>query len=727
MKLIDLGMAIDRSTWGSPRAAVAEFHGTPAFMSPEQAAADVDNDGEWSDVFAIGAVLYWMMTGRAPFAAETQQVALERAKSGAIDRRTILKLPAYPKSLKKACLHALEAAPQNRFASVRELGDSFQVKGRSGAPRTIVAALVVALAAAVWQINKPVGQVTPDTDQASVLEPGDAASLPPVSDLTPEPDEKDLPETERIAGPPTPVTPRSTSPKPDNSPSDPPSPPLDKSLFRVSLKSALRYQEPFGSRVSGGKDQGVLVVERNDDEAVVPGRIEYRIDYLPWRPLPRGDDPAHFRAFLNSDEASKRGPITLRFVGDSGQPIPGVGGPLSYSRNVAADIKKENDRFVEGLFRNAVTARCMDHAGAGWVIDEDYSERYSPVVRDLLYTDDESKPMRSVARQIATLIGARGPNDGSRPSYTLKQGFALVSRDIRYSPNLWVKLELRNNKTTEPMLYTRAKVAVRKYEEQATAWFDWLGPEHEAAVFRGGQLTLTGIQNALPRLTHLVLVGEYHGGTGGSEGTLSSDDTSAPRRESSPLTLDVSRLNGKTTFLLPPIWSSVTIRGRLGNRKMTRGLNIRNEGVSCGVALKPVASSSESCAVEAYLFIAHDQLPVEDLSILKHLADADKLPPKTARDCLATRLKLKAMLPPGAARADFYSNRRFERPLATPSAGTLYVQYTNGTGDVLGDTTYRITPELFQEWVEHGRSHFLTPSSVAPDRQAESSPIKPGA
>ncbi|QDS99321.1 serine/threonine-protein kinase [Adhaeretor mobilis] len=717
VKLIDLGMAIDRSSWGSSRAAITEFHGTPAFMSPEQATADGKQDGELSDLFSIGAVLYWMMTGRPPCAAETQQSSLERSQSGLIDRRGVLRLSSYPKALKKTCLRALEASPQERFASVGELANSLQAKRRSKTSQMTMAALGVALAVGLWQFSEPIGESPPDTDQAADIKRGEAASDPGVPDLTPEADERGSSDREEIAEPPVPErkpeTPRPATPGPDDDPGHSPASPPDESLFSVKLKSALRYQEPFGSRSSSGKDQGVLLVQLRDDKTQLPGRIEYRVDDLPWKTLRRGDDRVGFRAFLNADEASKRGPIFLRFVDDTGQPVAGVSGPLSYSYNVARDIKKENDRFVEGLFRNAATGRCMDHTGAGWVIDAEYSERYSTAVRDLLYTNDESKPMRSVARQIAVLIGARGPKDGSRPSYTLKQAFALVSSDVRSSPNLWVKLELRNDKTTEPTLYTRAKVAVRKYEEQATAWFEWLGPEDEAAVFRAGQLSLNGIQNALPRLTHLVIVGEYHGGTSKSEGTLTSNDPSAPWRQSSPMTFDVSKLNGKTTFRLPPIWSSVTIRGRLGNGKTTPGLNIRNHGVSCGVALKPVASSSESCAVEAYLFVAHDQLPVKDLSILRHLPDAGQLPAKAARDCLATRLKLKAMLPPGAWRADFYTDREFEHPLSATSPGMVYVQYTNRAGDVLGDTTYRISPSLFEEWVEHGLGHFHLPGISA--------------
>lgn len=727
VKLIDLGMAIDRSSWGAPRAAVSEFHGSPAFMSPEQAAADSENDGELSDIFSIGATLYWMMTGHPPFAAETPQASLERAKSGAISPREILRLQGYPKSMKRACLRALASSPRERFASAGELEQSLRLRGRPRARLAAFAILSLGLAAGLWLFNKPPREATPDLDQAAALNQDEATSDLLLPDLAPKTEEPAAAEPIILsdAPDPPPHSPPSSNDDADDDPVLSSRTPLDERSFRVSLKSAFRYQEPFGGRLSSAKVLGVLVVQPRVERADVPGKVQYRIADLPWRTTQWDEGHAGFIAFLDKDEASKRGPIGLRLVDDSGAPIAAANDPLSYSYNVAADLKRENERFVESLLKSAASARCMDSTSAGWAVDEEFSKRHSFVMRDMWYTDDESKPMRSVARQIAALIGASDPGDGSRPSYTLKQAFALVSGDVRSSPNLWVKLELKNGKTTEPTLYTSAKVAVRKYEEQATAWFDWLGPEHEAAVFVGDQLSLTGIQNALPRLTHLLLQGEYYGYTETDKQSLSSNGSSSQRKQASLLRLDVSKLNGKTTFRLPPIWSSVTIRGRLGNGKTTPGFIARNEGVSCGVALQPVAFSSEPCAIEAYLFVSHGELPIEDLSILKHLPDADKLPPKTAEDCLATRLKLKAMLPPGAARADFYSDPAFRRPLAAPAPGMLYVQYTGQSGEVLGDSTYRIEPALFQEWVEHGRGHFFDLSSLRADAEAESTQAKP--
>jgi serine/threonine protein kinase len=60
--------------------------GTPAFMSPEQARGDLDALGPPSDVYSLGATLYFILTGKPPFAGDLRET-LERCSTVASSGR----------------------------------------------------------------------------------------------------------------------------------------------------------------------------------------------------------------------------------------------------------------------------------------------------------------------------------------------------------------------------------------------------------------------------------------------------------------------------------------------------------------------------------------------------------------------------------------------------------------------------------------------------------------
>ena len=65
-RVLDFGLAklFDPSI---RREAPAALAGTPAYMSPEQAAGEIDEIGPWTDVYALGIILFELLAGRRPY------------------------------------------------------------------------------------------------------------------------------------------------------------------------------------------------------------------------------------------------------------------------------------------------------------------------------------------------------------------------------------------------------------------------------------------------------------------------------------------------------------------------------------------------------------------------------------------------------------------------------------------------------------------------------------
>ena len=114
--LTDFGLArpvqIDNGT-----ADVASLSGTPAYMSPEQVRGEPVTAA--SDIYALGVVLYQMLTGRLPFGGPLPQLA-SRILHDKPTRPRVFRSEVDP-VLESICLKAIERQPEDRFRSAREL------------------------------------------------------------------------------------------------------------------------------------------------------------------------------------------------------------------------------------------------------------------------------------------------------------------------------------------------------------------------------------------------------------------------------------------------------------------------------------------------------------------------------------------------------------------------------------------------------------------------------
>lgn len=124
LKIADFSLA--RSFTGDSAATISTARvGTPSYMAPEQALGKPEAFCPPVDIYALGAILYEMLTGRPPFRAET---------SAETQRQVVTEEPAppsrlnakVPRDLENVCLKCLNKDPQRRYPSAEALKEDLQ-------------------------------------------------------------------------------------------------------------------------------------------------------------------------------------------------------------------------------------------------------------------------------------------------------------------------------------------------------------------------------------------------------------------------------------------------------------------------------------------------------------------------------------------------------------------------------------------------------------------------
>lgn len=121
--VVDFGLA-GRFDPSDPKSMTATIMGTPAYMAPEQARSPSQVTTS-ADVYGLGAILYQLLTGKAPFYSESPMAVLEQVIHQQPQRPMLLN-PAIPRDLETICLKCLEKDPAQRYESAAALAQELE-------------------------------------------------------------------------------------------------------------------------------------------------------------------------------------------------------------------------------------------------------------------------------------------------------------------------------------------------------------------------------------------------------------------------------------------------------------------------------------------------------------------------------------------------------------------------------------------------------------------------
>jgi serine/threonine-protein kinase len=122
-KVLDFGLVkLTRDPGAAELSTEMTVSGTPMFMAPEQAVADRSLDAR-ADIYALGAVMYFALTGKPPFTGETPfEVMMAHARDPVVPPSQLR--PDVPEDLEQVILRCLAKKPGDRFPTVKALGEA---------------------------------------------------------------------------------------------------------------------------------------------------------------------------------------------------------------------------------------------------------------------------------------------------------------------------------------------------------------------------------------------------------------------------------------------------------------------------------------------------------------------------------------------------------------------------------------------------------------------------
>src|SRR5262249_37936285 len=118
-KITDFGLVKQLDVVGGQTPSDAVL-GTPSYMAPEQALGQSKRVGPAADIYALGAILYELLTGQPPFRGESPVQTIMQVPSAERVPPRVLR-PQVPAALETICLKCLRKQPEQRYGTARDL------------------------------------------------------------------------------------------------------------------------------------------------------------------------------------------------------------------------------------------------------------------------------------------------------------------------------------------------------------------------------------------------------------------------------------------------------------------------------------------------------------------------------------------------------------------------------------------------------------------------------
>jgi eukaryotic-like serine/threonine-protein kinase len=131
-KIADFGLAKRLDSQSTAWTQAGAVLGTASYMAPEQAAGRISEIGPAVDIYALGAILYELLTGRPPFQSDSWQQTIHQVMHDEPLPPT-QHVAAVPRDLETICLKCLEKNAAQRYATAGALADDLD-RFLSGAP-----------------------------------------------------------------------------------------------------------------------------------------------------------------------------------------------------------------------------------------------------------------------------------------------------------------------------------------------------------------------------------------------------------------------------------------------------------------------------------------------------------------------------------------------------------------------------------------------------------------